>query len=205
MYKKYFSPLNILLPIFFLFFSITSFAVAQDTLFSNSIDSKLDTSNYISLLDTNQKSKVISPKHAALWAIALGGGQIYNKKYWKLPIVYGLLGGGAYFIARNGRNLKIYNNALNLKLRGIDNPDDKFNQLTIDQVTSYRNLYRKNLEMSTVVTTLLWGLSFVDAVVDAHLHAFDISDDLAMKVSPKILTVDNNYYATLQLTLHFKN
>lgn len=205
MYKKYFRALNILLPILFIFLSITSLAVAQDTLSSNSINAEFDTSSAISLLDTIQKAKIISPKLAALWAIAPGGGQIYNKKYWKLPIVYGLLGGGAFLIARNGRNLKLYNNALNLKLRGIDNPDDKFNQLTTDQVTSYRNLYRRNLELSTVVTTLLWGLSFVDAVVDAHLHAFDISDDLAMKVSPKILTVDNNYYATLQLTLHFKN
>lgn len=144
---------------------------------------------------------VPSPKKAALWALVPGGGQIYNRKYWKLPIVYGALSGGGFFIGYNALNLKKYNQALYLKYRGLSSPDPTLDALSLSQLTSSRNKYRSNLEVATIITSLLWGLSFVDAVVDAHMHSFDISDNLSMKVSPKILTVNNNYYPSIRLTL----
>jgi hypothetical protein len=142
-----------------------------------------------------------SPKKAALWAMIPGGGQVYNRKYWKLPIVYGAIGGGGFFIGYNAVRLKNYNKAIYNKLRGLSVADPNLDALSVSQLTSSRNNFRTNLEVATIVTTLLWGLSFVDAIVDAHMHSFDIGDNLSMKLSPKILTVHNNYYPSIRLTL----
>lgn len=142
-----------------------------------------------------------SPKKAAFWAIIPGGGQVYNRKYWKLPIVYGALSGGGFFIGYNAIRLKTYNKAIYNKLRGLSVADPDLDALSVSQLTSSRNNFRTNLEVATIVTTLLWGLSFVDALVDAHMHSFDIGDKLSMKVSPKILTVNNIYYPSIRLTL----
>ncbi len=181
---------KIFLLLIFTICSITVKAATKDSISSSKYDSSATRHTFNP-----------SPKKAAFWAMLPGGGQVYNRKYWKLPIVYGALGGGSFFIASNAVRLKNYNQALYYKLRGMTVPDADLDALSVAQITSSRNNYRSNLEVATIVTTLLWGLSFVDAVVDAHMHSFDMGENLSMKVSPKILTVNNNYYPSIRLTL----
>ena len=135
----------------------------------------------------------------ALWmAIVIpGGGQIYNRKYWKLPIIYGGLVGCIYALQWNGQMYSDYQKAY------IDIMDDdpetksyeKFlhlgAQITEANVEQYKTLfknrkdkYRRWRDMSIFCMLGVYGLSIIDAYVDASLSQFDISDDLSMKVAP---------------------
>ena len=152
---------------------------------------KIDTTHY-------------SPKKAALWALACPGlGQIYNKKYWKLPIVYGLMGAVVYFVAANAKKLREYNGYIRNVYDSVPNPSP-VDQLDVSEIETYRNTYRRNVQLASFGTVFVWGLSIVDAVVDAHLHSFDISDKLSMKIKPQINSFDNSFYTGLAVNLSFK-
>lgn len=139
-------------------------------------------------------------RKAALYSFAFPGlGQIYNRKYWKLPIVYGAVGTGLYFAGSNGRQLKRYNTALEIRL---DGGNDEFTGLLSEaELLSRRNFYRRNTELSALITGVLYGLNIIDAVVDAHLFDFDISDDLSFRWQPDLLTGNNQVFPAIRLSL----
>lgn len=121
-------------------------------------------------------------------AIAPGWGQIYNKKYWKLPLVWGALGttAGIYFY-----NVKYYRSLKQAYIyRSDSNPandilvDEEFRNLSAEAIRSYRNSFRQSVDYSVLFFILFWGLNVVDATVDAHLKAFDVSDDLSLQLKP---------------------
>ena len=141
-------------------------------------------------------------RKAALYSFGFPGlGQIYNRKYWKLPIVYGVIGSGLYFTATNGKELKRYNTALELRLG--DGGDEFEGLLSNTQLTAARNVYRKNTELSSMLTGIFYGLNIIDAVVDAHLFEFDISDDLSFRWHPNFLTGNNRPIPAIHLSLQF--
>lgn len=142
-----------------------------------------------------------NPKKALLWALIPGGGQIYNRKYWKLPIVWGALATCAYFIDFNGRQYEEYHAAYR-DIKSSDpsvntswlafapegtKPEDyaKFTSLasTLERGNDY---YRRYRDLSIVLAIGVYGLSILDAYVDAELFTFDISPDLSMSVMPNI-------------------
>ncbi len=125
------------------------------------------------------------------------------KKYWKLPIVYGVLSATLYFVVSNGKNLKTYNGYLRNMYNNVTNPSP-IDQLSLAQVEAYRNNYRRNVQLASFATVFAWGLSIVDAVVDAHLHSFDISDNLSLKVKPDINYSNFTYYAGIGVHLNLK-
>lgn len=139
-------------------------------------------------------------RNAAKWGILPGGGQIYNKRWWKVPIAWGMIGAGGFFIYNSASKMRTYNQALDLRNSG--KIDDFAGILSEQQVISYRNLYRRNLQLSVFGTVGLWGLTILDAVVDAHLKTYDISDNLSIKFKPKILRVHNNSVPSLAITLY---
>lgn len=154
-------------------------------------DKKTDTTHY-------------SPKKAAVWGAAFPGlGQVYNKKYWKLPIVYGVLGTVIYFVASNGQKLRTFNGYLRNSYNGIPNPSP-YDQLELSEIETFRNSYRKNVQIASFGTIFAWGLSIVDAVVDAHLRHFDMSDKLSLKVEPELNYTNFTYYAGIGVHLNFK-
>ncbi len=149
--------------------------------------------------------KIHSPRKAIIRsAIIPGWGQIYNKKYWKLPIVYGALGiSGAVFFS----NLKGYRDtrfAYKAKYNASLPPFDPANPrpgpyqdstdyrkikpellpYSLESLRFNRDEYRRYVDYSALVFILLWGLNVVDAAVDAHLKSFDVSPDLSMKIKP---------------------
>jgi Family of unknown function (DUF5683) len=138
--------------------------------------------------------KAHSPKKAAIRsAIIPGWGQIYNKKYWKLPIVYGALGacGGIFFY--NLGNYKDTRFAYRVKynMRVFRTDSALYSQikkqllpLSEESLRFYRDQFRRDVDYSVLAFLLLWGLNIIDATVDAHLKSFDVTPDLSLLIRP---------------------
>jgi hypothetical protein len=154
-----------------------------------------------------------SPRVAAIRSAILPGlGQIYNKKYWKLPIVYGALGisSGIFFY-----NLKFYRQTrfaytVIYNMRVYHTDSSKFSSikpqlqnLSEESLRFYRNQFRRDIDYSALVFLVFWGLNVVDAAVDAHLKSFDVSPNLSLqfKAGHSEIAGTNG----LSLVLHFKN
>jgi hypothetical protein len=140
--------------------------------------------------DTNEhkKIKVHSPKKAGWMSAALPGlGQGYNKKYWKIPIVYaGFAGSGIgvwYFYSRYKTYRDEYRNRLNKKT-DLLNPDLAY--LGNENINATKQKYQRDMEIFIIVTVVWYFFNILDAVVDAHLMSFDISEDLSVYIRPSI-------------------
>ena len=184
----------------------------DDSLFQIEKGSLIDTISF-SLVDTlpvkKQKRDWITwrpnPKKALWLAIVIpGAGQIYNRKYWKLPIVYGGFVGCAYAMRWNNMMYKDYSQAY-IDLTD-DDPNTKSyerfqqfsNRITDANIKRYQELFknRKNRfrrwrDLSFFVMCGVYAISIIDAYVDASLSEFDISDDLTMRVAPTIINSKN--------------
>jgi len=146
-----------------------------------------------------------SPRKAAIRsAIIPGWGQIYNKKYWKVPIVWGALGVTGYIFVTNLHTYQDLRFAYTAKYKASLPPYDpnstypgpyqdstdykhiKHQYVPIDpeSLRTGRNIYRQYVDYAAVFFIIFWGLNVVDAAVDAHLKAFDISPDLTLKIRP---------------------
>lgn len=127
-----------------------------------------------------------SPKKALILSLALpGAGQIYNRKYWKLPIVYGGLGALGYLSVYNGRRYTCYRRSY---LAMVDSDPLTVNtcdpNLSQSEMKLLRDNYQRFYEFSVVGMVGFYLLVAADAFVDAHLMDFDISDDLSLKIKP---------------------
>lgn len=130
-----------------------------------------------------------NPTTAACLSLIPGGGQIYNKKYWKLPIVYVSLGVSSYFIYHFASQMISYEHEYFYRRDGVTeklNPD--YTYYTNENLIALRSQYRRYMEISIGITAVLYLLNILDALVDAHLFYFDISDNLSMNMAPKINT-----------------
>jgi len=126
-----------------------------------------------------------NPTTAMLLSVIPGGGQIYNKKYWKLPIVYGALAASGYFVYSSAKSMMSFRDEF------INRRDGNTSALVADyaiyndeNILQLKNDYRRNMEIAIGVTAILYVLNIVDAMVDAHLYYFDISDDLSLRLMP---------------------
>ena len=131
-----------------------------------------------------KKSLPRDPKKASLMAIVPGLGQIYNHKYWKLPIVYAGFGVVGYFVVTNTRYYNDFKEAYNCKVTNPDctNPLSlKYDESTLRYIRDY---YRRNMQLSYIIGGAWYLLQIVDANVDAHLSHWNISDNLSLEVSP---------------------
>lgn len=122
------------------------------------------------------------PKKAALYSAILPGlGQIYNQKYWKLPIVYAGFGTFIYFIDRNSR----YYNDLRQKLIDPDYELKYFEgDFTDDQLTRGKDLYKRWRDLSIIGTGAFYILQIIDATVDAYLFDWDVGEDISFRIEP---------------------
>lgn len=146
-------------------------------------------------------SKKRSPAGTAalLSAVLPGAGQVYNKKYWKVPIVYGVLAIPTYTFVDNLQWFKKTRFAFNIAsakdTARYKEVDPRLLYMVESGYTSslqnYRNDFRRNVDYSVLVFILIWGLNVVDATVDAHLKDFNITDDLSLQVKPGYLPIAN--------------
>jgi hypothetical protein len=154
------------------------------------------------------REKEHSPTKATLMSACLPGlGQLYNKKYWKIPVVYAGLGILGYFIYSNADEYATYKYAYIESSHGTKNGSysNLVQRYTADELLSAREYYRRNLEISCLLTAVWYALNILDATVDAHLYTYNISDKLTMKVEPAMQLTGCSYKpaAGVKLSLHF--
>ena len=142
----------------------------------------------VSLVDTLSWQYRHSPvKASILSAVVPGAGQIYNRKYWKAPIVWGGLGLSIYFIQDNNREYQRYKDAYLAMIDNDPNTTDEFGGIySPDQLLDVSDTYRKWRDLSYIALGMVYILNIVDASVDAHFVRFDVSPDLGMSVGPSL-------------------
>lgn len=159
----------------------------------------------------NLKFKPV-PKLAAKLAIVPGLGQLYNKDYWKLPLVYLSIGGGLYSFYLNNIKYRDYLAAYKsfydmdkssanyggllpgvtsdterlVRVRNLFNTSSDSLYATRDRIARGKDYWRRNKNLSIIVSSLIYGLSIIEANVAAHLKTFDVSEDLTLQVAPKL-------------------
>ncbi len=153
--------------------------------------------------DTVNSRKIdpLSPSKAAFYSAILPGlGQAYNKKYWKIPIVYAALGTGVYFYIRNNDDYNRYRDAYKRRLAGFTD-DEFFGRISDDGLRRGQRTFRRNKELSLLVTIGIYALNIIDANVDAHLLQYNVDENLALKPHFKFNELDAT--TNLGLTLNF--
>ncbi len=170
----------------FLFLISGTISFAQQKEDSVIIKTQIDTSGKnVLALDTAVKKKY-NPKVATFRSAVLPGwGQAYNKKYWKIPIIYGALGVTTGVFLYNIKTYNILRKAVIYRAaKDSASVDPEYQRYSTEALRGYRNVLRQNIDYSVLVFLAFWGLNVVDATVDAHLKAFDVSPDITMKIRP---------------------
>lgn len=172
--------------------------------------------------DTLETKEVIhSPRKATIYSAILPGlGQAYNKKYWKIPLIYAGFGAIGYFINWNNENYQLFRKGYQhltddnpetqdyLKIEAVrrnnfdlDNPN-QFNNLKT-ALLSQQDYYRRNRDLLIISFVGFYGLNIIDASVDAHLYDFDISDDLTLNWQPSMLRMESSLVYCINLKFSF--
>ncbi len=131
-----------------------------------------------------------SPKKAAIYSAVFPGlGQIYNRKYWKVPIVYAGFGTLIYFIGYNNSKFKEFKQAYK------DFPDYKLDfdyPLTLEQIDRAMTFYKRWKDLSIIGSFGFYIFQIIDASVDAHLFNWSVSEDISLRIEPS-LSPPGNY------------
>lgn len=167
--------------------------------------------------EINQKIWVPNPTKATWLALVIpGGGQIYNRKYWKLPIFYGGFAGCAYALTWNSKMYKDYSTAYkdamngNMQSSSITDllpPGYKISETQLKELLRKRkDTYRRYRDLSIFAFIGVYLLSVIDAYVDAELSNFDITPDLSMKVEPAVIDnrINNSSNRSVGLQCSFR-
>jgi hypothetical protein len=176
--------------------------------------------------DTTEKAPVDSsiikhsPRKATIFSAVIPGlGQVYNKKYWKVPIIYGGFATLAYFIVTNN-NYYVTNKNDYRVINDSTSTNSLLYQSTVNRLTlqypgatlpqisaavlSARDYYRRNRDLCYILSGILYIMNVVDADVDAHLFYFDVSDKLTLNWKPTFYQATNfKNYPGLSLKLNF--
>ena len=157
--------------------------------------------------NTSRPLDPLLPAKAAFYSAVLPGlGQAYNKKFWKIPIVYGAIGTGLYFYLDNNKLYKQYRNAYKRRLAGFT--DDEFYGpgdtpfLSDEALIRAQRTLKRNKELSMLVTVGLYVLNIIEANVDAHLLQYNLDENLALK--PFMDFNNPNYTTQIGLSLNIK-
>lgn len=136
-----------------------------------------------------QEYDPLAPQRAAFYSAVLPGlGQAYNKRYWKIPIIYAGMATGVYFYLQNDQDYDRFRDAYKRRLAGFT--DDEFYGDGEDPIISNQRLIdaqktaQKNKDISIIVSLAFYLLNIIDANVDSHFRQFNVSNDLSLK--PKL-------------------
>lgn len=156
-------------------------------------------------------------KRAAVYsAILPGAGQVYNKKYWKVPLVYIAIGIPAYTFSSNLTNFNRSRFAYNYLYKVVNTPNysnpadsakihpifqNAVQRKDLNALKQYRDGSRRYVDYSALIFILLWGLNVVDAAVDGHLRDFNVSDDLSIQIKPGYMPIGNTTGVGLVLNI----
>lgn len=181
----------------------------ENTFVSNSLPLQVADSATLDADYTTRKNSLTKeyfrpdPTKATFYALVCPGlGQIYNRSYWKVPIVYGGIVTLGYLIAWNGRTYNDYRNAYHDRCDSdpntrsyvsiVSNPSEAEEEWVKKALKRKSDTYRRYRDMSIFGMVALYILSVVDSFVDAHLYDFTVSDDLSLKMEPIIKPFEMN-------------
>ena len=165
-------------------------------------------------VDSVQKAKAIKkenysePRRASILSALLPGlGQAYNKKYWKIPVIYAGIGGLGYLFAFNNKEYNFYRKNL-IADNDSDPATNNETRYSSEQLQTLKNQYKKSRDLAAIGISLIYLLNIIDANVDAHLKTFDVSDDLSIHIDPwqSVYMNQNSYKVAsgLSLKINFK-
>ncbi len=196
---------NKLFFILFLMVATSIFAQESDSLF-------IDKGNGLIIEDTvkvKEDYNPLAPSTAAFYSAVLPGlGQAYNKKYWKIPIIYAGMAVGVYFYIQNDKDYDRFRDAYKSRLAGFT--DDEFYGdgenpiVSTDRLIDAQKTSQRNKDLSIVVTAVFYLLNIIDANVDAHLRQFSVSDDLSLEPNFDINPIDSKANYGLSLKYNIK-
>ncbi len=156
----------------------------------------------------NIKTDPLRPAKSAFYSAVLPGlGQAYNRKYWKIPIVYGAIGTALYFYFDNDKIYDRYRYAYKRRLAGFT--DDEFygpNEVPFisqDALIRAQRALKRNKEVSMLITVGMYVLNIIDANVDAHLLQYNIDDNLSFQPFIDFNNPDYDYNLGLEINLNF--
>ena len=181
---------SILVLFLFLLSSVSVFAqdenatilVAKDSVQSNNIDP-------------------LTPAKAAFYSAVLPGlGQAYNKKYWKIPLVYGAIGTSIYFYVDSNKRYRQYRNAYKARLEGVVTEDLAF--LDNNRLITGQKFYQRNRDLSALFIAAFYALNIIDANVDAALLQFNVDENLSLK--PVLYPNDVTMRTNVGLTFNYR-
>ena len=150
----------------------------------------------------SKKINPLAPARAGFYsAIFPGLGQAYNKKYWKIPIVYGALGAGVYLYVNNDRQFNQFRAEYRSRLAGNERID--FPQFSTETLITGQRVFKRNRDLSLLFCIAMYALNIVDANVDAHLMQFNVNDNLSFKPDLIINPVDFRQSGGISMKLNF--
>ncbi len=142
----------------------------------------------------------LTPAKAAFYSAVLPGlGQAYNKKYWKIPLVYGAIGTSLYFYLDSQKKYNSFRDAYKRRLEGFT--DDKYSYLDDSRLISAQKFYQRNRDLSSLFMVGFYVLNIIDANVDAALLQFNVDENLSLK--PSLYQNDLNAKTNLGLTINY--
>ena len=149
----------------------------------------------------------LSPARAAFYSAVLPGlGQAYNKKYWKIPIVYAAIGTGVYFVVDNQQEYLRYQEAYKLRISGrpdeFDGTGDNPN-ISEDGLIRAQEVLKRNRDLAIFITIGLYALNIIEANVDAHLDDRAFSRNLSVRPTLELDPIGNQTIAGLNLKFDF--
>ncbi len=152
------------------------------------------------MLSAQEIEKKIPRKAGLYSAIIPGAGQLYTKKYWKIPIIYAGLITSAYYMKESNNSYQLYRETYLNRISG-NNSDVFQGQYSDTDLITLTNYYRRNREISILCFLGTYILNIVDASVSAHLFNYDISDDLSLHIQPIYFSKENTTGIALSFNL----
>lgn len=146
----------------------------------------------------------LRPAKAAFYSAVLPGlGQVYNKRYWKVPLVYGAIGASIYTYDLNHKNYLRYRNAYKRRIAGYN--DDEFQNLisSTDRLVDGQEFYKRNRDRSMIFILGFYFLNILDANIDAHLKQYNVNSDLTIKPYFDVAPVGAQPVAGMRIALTF--
>ncbi|WP_417368089.1 DUF5683 domain-containing protein [Flavobacterium beibuense] len=184
--------------LFIFIFLITSASFAQET----ENDSLQLTMNTDVTLNKNVLQDPLAPSKAAFYSAVLPGlGQAYNKKYWKIPIVYAAIGTSLYYYSWNNKKYHEYRDAYKTLLAG-GTVTGELADIGEDRLIRAQKFHQKNRDLSMLLALGFYVLNIVEANVNAHLMQFNVNDNLSLR--PQLQQNQIDYKHNMGLTLSYQ-
>ena len=179
------------------FIGLFFIAIGNTTVFSQTKKNAILTAK--DSLKSNDIDPLTPAKAAFYSAILPGLGQAYNKKYWKIPLVYGAIGTSLYFYIDSNKKYNQYRDAYKRRLEGYT--DDKYYYLDKSRLIAGQKFYQRNRDLSALFVVAFYALNIINANVDAALIQFNVNENLSLK--PNVYPNDVTFKTNVGLTVNY--